>query len=175
MGLQEMLFGKKEKIEQFPAMTEQQQQLLSQLLGGLGGGGGAMQAGLGGLQSLLGGDTGAFEAPLMRQFQEEIIPSVLERFTGGFGIPGAASAQRSSAFGQQLGAAGAGLSERLGAMRGGLQMQGLGQLSQLLGLGLGAKPYETIFRPETSGLVGGMAPGLGQAGGFGLLKLLGIF
>jgi len=167
MGLKEMLFGKKEKIEQFPAMTGQQQALLQQLLGGIGG---PLQAGMGNLQSLLGGDTEAFEKPLMREFFETTIPKISERFTGM-----GAGAQSSSAFTQALGQAGAGLEEMLGALRGGLQQQSLGQLSQLLGLGLGAKPYETIFRPETSGLLGGMAPGMGQAGGFGLLKLLGIF
>src|SRR5271169_3912761 len=33
-------------------------------------------------QGILGGDTGAFEKPLMTQFQQEIAPGIAERFAG---------------------------------------------------------------------------------------------
>ena len=176
MALSDFLFGKKEQTQQVPTMSGGQQDLLTQLLQGLSGGGtggGALGGGLQGLQQLLSGDTEAFEKPLMSQFFQQTVPSIAERFTGM-----GAGAQGSSAFTQQLGQAGAGLSEQLGALRGGLQQQGLGQLSGLLGAGLGARPFETTFRPGTQGFLGALAPGLGQAagqvGGFGLLKLLGI-
>lgn len=171
--LKEFFFGKRGGIERIPTMIPEQQQLLSQLLGGLGGPGGALGAGLGGLQQLLSGAPGAFEqfeAPFQRQFQEQTIPGIAERFTGM-----GAGGQRSAAFGQQLGQAGAGLSESLAALRGGLQQQALGQLPGLLGMGMGARPFEQVYRPGTQGLLGGMAPGIGQAGGLGLLKLLGLF
>jgi len=170
MALSDFLFGKKEQVQQVPTMGPEQQQLLSQLLGGLGG---PLSGGLQGLQQLLSGDTEAFEKPLMSQFFQQTVPSIAERFTGL-----GAGAQGSSAFTQQLGQAGAGLSEQLGALRGGLQQQGLGQLQGLLGQGLGARPSETVFRPGGQGFLGALAPGFGQAagqaGGFGLLKLLGI-
>jgi len=176
MSLGDFLFGKKEKMQQFSTMNPQQQGLLSQLLGSLGGQGGqggAFGMGMGHLQRLLGGDVGEFEAPAMRQFQEQIVPGIAERFTGM-----GAGAQQSSAFGQQLGAAGAGLSERLAAMRGGLQQQAMSQLSQLLGMGMGARPFENVMRPATSGLFGAMAPGIGQGIGMGassgLMSLLGM-
>lgn len=170
MPLMDFLFGQKGGFEQTPSMNPQQLQLLQQLLGGLGG---ASQQGMGFLQNLLSGDTSQFEAPLMRQFSEQTIPGIAERFTGM-----GAGAQGSSAFGQQMGAAGAGLTEQLGALRGGLQMQGLGQLRGLLGMGLGARPFESIYRPASTGFLGAMAPGIGQgigsAGSFGLLSLLGL-
>ena len=174
MGMFDFLFGKKEQMQQAPTMTVGQNDLLMQLLSGLSGGGegaggGAMGQGMSYLQNLLSGDTSQFEQPLMRQFNEQVVPGMAERFSGmGSG------AQGSSAFGQQMGQAGAGLMEQLGSLRGGLQQQGLGQLSGLMGQGLGARSFENIFRPETSGFLGGMAPGMGQMGGLGLLKLLGL-
>jgi hypothetical protein len=72
------------------------------------------------MQILGGGEEGFknFEAPFMRQFNEQTIPGIAERFAG-------AGAQSSSAFQQALGQAGAGLSENLAALRSGLQMQAL--------------------------------------------------
>ena len=169
-SLKEMLFGKKGKIEALPTLSPEQQQLLGQLLGGLGG---PIQSGLGNLQSLLSGDMEAYEAPAMRQFQEQIVPGIAERFTGM-----GAGAQQSSAFGQQLGAAGAGLAERLAMQRAGLQQQGLGQLQSLLGMGIGTPTYQWMGMPGTQGGLGSLASGfgssLGMGGGYGLLKLLGL-
>lgn len=66
-----------------------------------------------------------------RRFQQETIPGLAERFTGLGG-------QRSSAFGQLLGGAGADLSSRLAALRSqhelGQQRLDLGRLGQLGGL-----------------------------------------
>lgn len=152
-GLTELLFGRGEEMQQAPTMNPQQMQLLEQLLGGLSG---ATGGGLGFLQQLLGGDTEQFTQPLMRHFQESVIPGIAERFSGM-----GAGAQQSSAFTQQLSQAGAGLEEQLGSLRGQLQMGGLGQLSQLLGMGLGARTQENIFRPATTGLFGQLAGGAG--------------
>lgn len=134
------------------------------------------------LQSLLSGSpeaTAAFEAPAMRQFQEQIVPGLAERFAGL-----GAGAQSSSAFNQALGAAGAGLSENLAALRGQLQLGALPQalgfaqqpISNLLGfsqLGLGtqAQGYTPRQLPFWQQLLLGVSPGLGQlAGTFGLKK-----
>jgi hypothetical protein len=166
MDIMDFLFGHKASYEQVPTMDPQQMQLFQQLLSGLSGGnagGGAMGSGMGFLQNILSGDTSKFEAPLMRQFNEQTVPGLAERFSGA-----GAGAQSSGAFGQQLGAAGAGLSENLGALRGGLQMQALGPLMQMLQTGMGAKPFETMYKPETQGFMGAMAPGIGQGLGMGL-------
>jgi hypothetical protein len=167
MALMDFLFGHKGSYEQVPTMNSQQQQLLQQLLGGLTGGNagnGAMGQGMGFLQNLLSGDTSKFEAPLMRQFSEQTVPQLAEQFAG----MGSGGSQSSSAFGQSLSSAGAGLAEQLAAMRGGLQMQGLNSLQGFMGQGLGAKSFETMYRPESQGFIGAMAPGIGSALGMGL-------
>ena len=116
---------------QLSTMSGGQSQLLKQLLGALQGQSSNIQQsplfqqGSSYLQNLLSGSpqsTAAFEAPYMRQFNEQTIPALAERFSGlGSG------AQSSSAFNQALGAAGAGLSENLASLRAQLQMSGLGQ------------------------------------------------
>lgn len=169
-SLKEMLFGKKGKIKALPTLAPEQQQLLSQLLGGIGS---PLQAGLGNLTQLLSGDTEAFEAPAMRQFYEQIIPQIAERFTSM-----GAGSQGSGAFGQQLGAAGAGLAERLAMQRAGLQQQGLGQLQSLLGMGMTTPTFQWMGMPGTQGGLSPLASGFGTAFGMGgaqgLLSLLGL-
>ena len=148
--LSEFLFGKGEKIQQAQTMTPEQQQLQGQLLNILGpllGQGGDF------LGSLF-GDSSQFSAPFMRQFEEQTVPGIAERFS-------AVDGQRSNAFAQSLGQAGAGLQENLAALQGQLGMQGLGQLAQLLGMG-NQQSFENIFRPQSLGLTGGLASGVGQ-------------
>ena len=167
MGFMDFMFGKKESMQQVPTMTGGQTDLLNQLLGALQGGGeGLMGQGGQYLSDMLSGSPEAmqkFEAPYMRQFQEQTVPSVTERFSSlGSGSQG------SSAFGQQMGAQAAGLSENLAAQRGQLQQ---GALSQLLGMGqmgLGAQPFGYFHKQPTQGFMQGMAPGIGAALGMGL-------
>ena len=170
MALFDFLFGKKEKTQQLPTINPQQQQLLQQMLRG---GGGVEQNPIYGqamslLQGILSGqDQGgaALEVPAMRQFQEQIIPGIAERFSSL-----GAGAQSSSAFQQALGGAGSGLAERLAAMRSERQQGALGQalpyaqapFQQKMGL-LGMSPFENVFRPATGGLFGALAPALGSA------------
>lgn len=165
MALSDFLFGRGEgRMEQVPTMTPQQQQLLSQMLGGLRGRGGPLQLGIQNLAQLLSGAPEALEAyqrPELRRFEEETIPGIAERFTQ-------LGAQRTGAFPQALGAAGASLGEMLAAQRAQLQQAGMGQLGGLLGAGLGARPFETIYRPPEPGFLQALAPGLGTALGYGL-------
>lgn len=161
----------------FSTLNPQQQTLLQQLLGSMSGSEGNIQrnptyqAGESYLQRILGGDTSQFEAPLMRQFNERIIPGLAERFSG-------VGAQSSSAFQQALGGAGADLAERLGSLRGQLQLGALGpalsysqqpasNLQSLLGLSTMAfSPKQKPFWQEAlTGLSGGVGKGLGALGG----------
>lgn len=160
----------------FSTMAPQQQQLFQQLLSGMFGGGQnpLFGAGQNYLQQLLGGGpeaTAAFEAPYLRQFQEQTVPGLAERFAGlGSG------AQSSSAFQQALGQAGAGLSENLASLRSGLQMQALPQALQysqqpfnqarsLLDVSsLGFAPKQT---PWWQSLLAGLGGGVGQGIGMG--------
>lgn len=199
-GVGNFLFGKPEKMQKVSSLTKPQRgyqnAILGQLQQMLQGGGANIsqnplyQQGSNYLQNLLSGSpqsTAAFEAPAMRQFNEEIIPGIAERFSGL-----GAGAQSSSAFQQALGQAGAGLSERLQALRSGLQFGGAQQalgyaqqpVSNLAGLsGFGLQPsFQNLLRPQTHGLLGGLlggaSSGIGQAGGMAmmskLLPLLGL-
>lgn len=108
-------------------------------------------------------DQQAFEAPLKRQFQEDIIPQIAENFAG-MGSGGL----NSSSFRNAGVRAGTDLAERLGSIRAGLRQQGAQGLSNL---GMGAL-QEAPFRPRTSGLIPGLlegaGSGLGTAAGYAL-------
>lgn len=136
------------------------------------------------LQSILSQDPEMmqqFEAPYMRQFQEEIVPQLAERFSG-------MGARNSSAFQQTLGAQGAGLMERLASMRAGLGMNaaqmGLGyaqtpfsQQLQRSSLALGTPAFGYQALGGTPGvsqsIFSGAGQGLGTGIGLGMLKLFG--
>lgn len=163
----------------FNTGTKQQSNFLQQLLGQLMGQSSDIgqnplyQQGSNYLQQLLSGSpesSAAFEAPAMRQFNEQIVPGLAERFSGM-----GAGAQSSSAFQQALGQAGAGLSENLQAMRSGLQFGGLGQalgyaqqpISNLQGFGqLGLGTNMRGFMPKQQSfwqqLLGHMAGNAGK-------------
>lgn len=86
--------------------------------------GSAQQTGMNYLQGLMSQDPQAmqaFEAPYKRQFSEEILPQIAQRFSG-------LGALNSSGFQQALARAGEGLSERLAALHGGLGMQAAGMM-----------------------------------------------
>jgi len=114
------------------------------------------------IQDLLSDDPKAlerFSAPAMRQFQEQIIPDIAEQFAGRGVTP-----YQSSAFQRSLGEAGAGLSERLAAMREQLRPQAASILSGLQGLGM--TPTFALQEPgyETTPL-GAFAKGFASSGG----------
>lgn len=155
--LRHALGGKREKTQQFQRYTPQQQDVLNQLLSA---GSQSIPQQTQFLQSLLSPGSEAeqaFAAPAFREFNEKIIPSIAERFTRDFGE----GSGRSSAFGQQLGQAGAGLAENLAALRAQLAFQGIGGLQNLLGTGL-SQQFDTVQRAAQPGLFGIFAQGLAQ-------------
>jgi hypothetical protein len=164
------LLGKAPKgYEAFSTFNPQQMQLFQQLMAGLGPLAGQAQGYLGNLLSGSPEAFQSFEAPFKRQFQEEIVPGLAERFSGL-----GAGAQRSSAFQNALGQAGAGLTERLAQLRSGLQHDAAGQT---LGLGQGMLGLNTTGispkqQPWWQSLLLGLSPGLGQAAGLGGLGAL---
>lgn len=172
MALLDFLFGKKDKFKQKSVFTPEQEQALQQYFQQGIETSPLFGAGSNYLQNLLSGAPGtfeAFEAPFKRQFEEETIPMIAERFAG-LGTGGGALG--SSAFGQTLAREGSNLSQTLAQLRSGLQMQALPQalgyaqqpFSNLLA-GLGARGFENIYQPGDTGLLGGILSGLG--GGFG--------
>lgn len=123
----QFFLGSPAQATQLPTLTDQQKQLIQQLLGGLGG---PLSSGLGNLQNILSGSPeamSAFERPALRQFGEQIVPGIAERFAG---VGGGSS----SGFQQTMGRAGERLAESLQAQRSGLQQNALSQLQGLLGI-----------------------------------------
>lgn len=151
------------QIGQAPTQTSDQQALISRLLQGLGG---PLGSGLQNLQNILGGGQEAFEAfqrPAMRQFEEQVIPGIAERFAEAGGLS-------SSGFQQSLGQAGQRLSENLSEQRAGLQNQALSQLMQFLGMSQQPQ-FENIYQPTGPSFGASFGQGLGQ----GLGEIPGMF
>lgn len=156
----DFFFGKPEQVQQLQNFSPEQQQILNQLLGGAGG---QLPQMFEYLQKILSQDPelmAQFETPTLRAFNEQTIPSIAERFSG-------MGAQRSSAFGQQLGQAGERLQEGLAANRANLGGQAINQLQSLLNGGL-TQQFTNVLRPQTQGALGGILGGLGQGLGMGL-------
>lgn len=93
-----------------------------------------------------------FEAPMQRQFQEETVPGLANRFAG----MGSGGSLGSTAFRNQLGREGSNLHTNIAAMRGGMQQQGANQAlqyaqqptSNYLNMLQGAlKPTKNVYQP----------------------------
>ena len=161
-GLGGMLGGgdKGDKEIRRNLFTENQQGLLNQIIGGLSGEGKGIGLGLDYLNDLMQGGE-AFDrasAPMMRQFQEQTLPGLSERFAGS-------DAMQSSAFGQSLGSAGAGLQENLAALRGQQQQMGLQGLLQMLQPALTKQFDLEVEKGGSSGIGSGLGSILGTAAG----------
>ncbi len=184
-GLRHLLMGKEEKIEKLSALTNRQKKYLDDLLGQLRGQDINLRsqplftAGESYLQNLLSESPEAYEsfkAPMMREFQEQIVPSISERFAG-------LGAGSSSGLEQTLARAGESLGERLGSLRTGMQMQALPQAlgyaqapgSQAFRFGslaMGTHPFGYRESGGYGGMLGGMGQGMGQALPAALMTLL---
>jgi len=159
-NLKEMIFGsgpKYQQVDRFkPQQNQMQQMLLSQLMQ-------AMPQGFEYLQNILSDDPDAmqqFEAPMMQQFERDVLPTISERFAG----MGSGGAQDSSGFQQTLGQAGKDLSTQLAQLRAQLKGQAMGQLSGMTGQGF-TPSFETTYQQPQMGLLGGLLGGLGQGAG----------
>lgn len=159
-SLKEWLFGSEEKFKKLPTMSSGQQGIQSQLEQLLGGGGG-QQGGLAQLfQTLLGQldpnsqQYEGFEQPYLKEFEEQTLPGIAERFAG-------AGALSSSGFGQALGGARAGLAANLVGLKSGMQQQGkqnaLQQLMQLLGATQNTQPFAYQQKQANPGFLGPLA------------------
>lgn len=102
-----------------------------------------------------------FEAPAMRQFNEEILPGVANRFAS----QGSGGSLGSTAFRNQIGRESSNLATNLAAMRGQMQQQAIPQLlgysqqpfsnyQSLLNTALG-KGTQDVYQPPSAGPFGG--------------------
>jgi len=159
------LFGSSPEMKQAPTMTDQQQQFQNMLLNMLGAPTGS---GFDYLQQILSGDEEAFKAfedPIKRQFEQEVVPGIAERFAG----LGSGGAQNSSAMQQTLGRAGTELSQNLAQLRAGLKSDALSQLQGLMGFGQ-QQAFQPAYDPGGYGVVGGFLTGAGEGAGQALGK-----
>lgn len=108
-----------------------------------------------------------FEAPIRRDYEENTIPDLANRFAG----MGSGGALGSTAFRNQLGREGSNLSTNLAAMRGGMQQQAIPQLmgyaqqptSNFMGLlNSVMNPTQNTYQGPTQGLFGGLAAPFAQ-------------
>ena len=174
-SLGKLLGGRSAKTEQLPALTPEQQNILNQILGMLDvegmdiGNSELFGAGQDQLLKMLEGDTSLIEAPLMQQFEQEIMPGIAQRF-GGLG------AKSSSGYQQAMANAGGNLAAQLGQLRYGAKESALDRalayssqraqgLQSLANLGLGTKSFGYQTTPGSPGLLEGMLSGAaGMAG-----------
>ena len=109
-----------------------------------------------------------FEAPLQRQFSEQTIPELANRFAS----QGSGGSLGSTAFRNALGREGSNLSTNIAALRGGMQQQAIPQLlgysqqpfSNLMSLyqqALG-QPVNNQYLPATTGATGALAAPFAQ-------------
>jgi hypothetical protein len=162
-----MLFGS--GMKQVPTMTPEQMGILNRMMSQLsptGQLGGAQSQALEGLQEYMDPSEESYQRfaePYMRQFEQETLPGIAERFAGASPMGGGALS--SSGFGQALGSAGANLQSQLAGMKTGLQRQAIGdilnQYNQMQGGALSAKPfgYQSPQQGMIPGLIGKWAEG----------------
>lgn len=154
--------GGGDKMKKIDTMTKEQKALLKNMMQMLGGGGQlgqGYQGALGLQQQLMDPSSEAvqqFADPYMKQFEQQTVPGLAERFAGMGAMGGGMS---SSGFGQALGAAGGNLQSQLAALKAGLGQQAAGQLmqqyGQMAGMGLSAQPFG-YAKPQQSGAQGFM-------------------
>ena len=101
-----------------------------------------------------------------QRFQQDIMPSIMERLTG-MNIGGG----RSSGGLEALGAAGTTLATNLAGQRAQYGLQRQGQLQSLLGMGLQPRKEIGYFGSQP-GFMQAMAPGIGEGIGEGITQLI---
>lgn len=112
----------------------------------------------------------SFEAPLQRQFQENTVPDLANRFAS----MGSGGSLGSTAFRNQLAREGSNLSTNIAALRGQLQQQGVNQGLQYAQqpfqnymslLNQSLTPTNNTYTPANTGFFGGLAAPLLQGAG----------
>ncbi len=133
-----------------------------------------LQQALQGLQQQGTPSFGPIREEALRRFSEEGIPSIAERFTSMGG-----TRKGSSAFGQQVGSARAGLESQLAGQEQQFGQQNLQNLMQMLGVGLQPQ-FETTHFPQDPGTMGqlgapllaGLGTGIGTGATYALQSFL---
>jgi hypothetical protein len=166
-GIGDFLFGSPDKLKKVPTGTKQQTQFggtdLINLLQQMMQQGGGLDLANKYDQSLLGNGPEAFNqfsSPYLKQFEEEILPQIAERFAG-------MGALSSSGFGQSLGGSASSLQSNLAQLFAQLQGQAAGrqqgQFGNLSQLGLNYSPFSYEKQKGSSGVFAPLATAAGTA------------
>ena len=147
------LTGTKGKIKSVSTQTPEQEELLKLIKEGI-------TSGEGPLKDIFGSfDPAAFEAgvskPALKQFQEEILPTILQKYSGS-GQAGGSGMERA------LGKAGTDLQSKLAELMYGAQQQQKQQKLAGINTALGTKATENIYKPGTEGAAQGFIKGVGE-------------
>lgn len=146
--------GRGSRLKQISTLTPQQQQYQNQILSSLSQLAPEAFQNIGNILSGSPEALQAFQAPALRQFREQIIPEIGERFGASSGTHGALS---SSALNQSLAAESGSLAERLAAQRAGLQNEAIGQLLQFGNFG-GQQAFQTGTKTAKPGIFESSGP-----------------
>lgn len=172
-GFSNLMFGTPEKRENVSLLRPEQEALYEQLVnaGKGAGAGGAFGTSADYYRNLLSdnnADVGAFSAPTMRQYNEDIVPGLSEQFAG-MGAGGLSSSGFRNA--QVQGATD--LAERLGSLRAQLRQSGAQGLQNIGQQGLQSFSQNMVTEPGTGGLLSSLAPALGNGLAQGMGQPLG--
>lgn len=165
--LGEFFTGSPERRENVSLLRPEQEPLGNQLFkAGLGrGAGGAFGDAADYYRNLIGDDSAdynAFAAPMLRQYNQDIVPGLSEQFAGlGAGGSGLSGSGFRNA--QVQGATD--LAERLGALRANLRQAGAQGLANIGQLGLGSYSQNMVTQPGTPGFLSSVAPAIGTTAG----------
>lgn len=173
-------WGGGDEMKKVDTMTKEQQSLLAQMMQMLGPNGQlgqGMQGGIDLQKQLMDPNSEAvrqFSDPYMREFEQQTVPGLAERFAGmGGGMGGGLS---SSGFGQALSSAGGNLQAQLAQLKAGLGQNAaqslMNQYGQMAGMGLNAQPFG-YQRPQ-QGMTQGFLNAWGQQGFPGMEKFTGV-
>ena len=164
-SLGNFFMGTPEKRENVSTLRPEQEGLYNQLVnaGKGAGAGGAFGQSADYYRNLLSDDSAdynAFAAPMLRQYNEDIIPGISEQFAG-MGSGGLSSSAFKNA--QIQGATD--LAERLGSIRANLRQAGAQGLQNIGQLGLNSYSQNMVTEPGTEGFLSQIAPLVGTAAG----------
>ena len=163
-GASELAFGSPEERENVSTLRPEQEGNFQQLQNAAQGRGatGAFGESADYYRDLMSNDNAdinAFNAPALRQYNEEIVPGLSEQFAG-MGAGGLSSSGFRNA--QIQGATD--LSERLGAMRANLRQRGAEGLQNIGQQSLGNYSQNMVTKQGSQGLIGSVGPALVSAG-----------
>ena len=149
----EFLFGKKSKNKKLSTLTSDQEELQKLIQEGI-------TSGEGPLKDIFGGfDMNAFKTgvsdPALKQFKEEVLPLLQEKFIAGNQVGGSGQA---NAFGK----AGVDLQSKLAELLYKAQEQQKQNKIKGVETSLGTKAIENVHQPSTQGAVQGFIKGAGE-------------